>query len=166
MKSALSEAERVRTLSEGHKREKETKRSHILDLRAMVQNEVNEKDTIIKQLQLVAKQRDRLEQKADELERKFQKHQQTLKQRNNEIDNLKDEVKRLITKKGDVLDLKMQLSQRTAEKDASIMKVLEMHDQMSGAVNKWKNTEQERKVLENRVEKLEKEQQPLMRCFA
>ena len=79
---------------------------------------------------------------------------------------LKDEVKRLITKKGDVLDLKMQLSQRTAEKDASIMKVLEMHDQMSGAVNKWKNTEQERKVLENRVEKLEKEQQPLMRCFA
>ena len=46
------------------------------------------------------------------------------------------------------------------------MKVWEMHDQMSGAVNKWKNTEQERKVLENRVEKLEKEQQPLMRCFA
>jgi chromosome segregation ATPase len=114
----------------------------------------------------MTKHRDRLEHTVEELERRLEISERSLKQRSNEIDNLKDEVKRLQTKKGDVLDLKMQLSQRTAEKDASIMKVLEMHDQMSGAVNKWKNTEQERKVLENRVEKLEKEQQPLMRCFA
>jgi chromosome segregation ATPase len=163
LNSVLAEVDRERKSSEELKQEKEAKRLQILDLRGILQSEMNEKNAMIKQLQNVAKQRDQLEQKVDDLDRKLEQQQQALKQRTIEINNLKDEVKRLITKKGDVLDLKMQLSQRTAEKDASISKILEMHDQMSGVMNKWQSAEQERKALENRVGKLEKEQdQPLL----
>ena len=163
MNSVLAEVDRERKSSEELKQEKEAKRLQILDLRGILQSEMNEKNAMIKQLQNVAKQRDQLEQKVDDLDRKLEQQQQALKQRTIEINNLKDEVKRLITKKGDVLDLKMQLSQRTAEKDASISKILEMHEQMSGVMNKWQSAEQERKALENRVGKLEKEQdQPLL----
>lgn len=145
----------------------DAKLAQIRDFKNMLKLALTEKGELKSALKEMKSARDLLISKVADLESKIATLEKSLAGKDGEIEELKQKVARLRTKKTDVHELQMELSQRTMEKEACIAKVLDMHHQISKTRIKWKNADEERGKLQTRVLELEKRTQPgfVEKCF-